>query len=388
MVKRTKRRAEELLAEERFSEELMLQEARDGLIAENEVMVAQTIHSYLLNSVPRVNDQDKEETKEHIKFSVRKLNLKREIVRWSAVAAILLTALVTAVFFLQDDPTSDIAKYALTLSDIKPGANTHIILQNGGVVQVQKASSHILYDAKGENIQIDSEQKVEQKIDNSQSVFNTVIVPYGKRTQITLSEGTKVWLNSGSKLVYPAHFADNKREVFMEGEAVFEVTPMREKPFVVNTKDFDIKVLGTVFNVSVYPDDNYSSAILETGKIEIVRSTASIFSKEKLEITPGSIAIFDRSQKIFEQHKVDSKKYLSWREGYLIFNSEKLGNILKKLSRYYNIEMVVHDTQLKEETYSGYLDLKNSPEEVLSVICQTIMLTYTIDNEKIIINTK
>jgi len=388
MVKRTKRRAEELLAEERFSEELMLQEARDGLIADNEVMVAQTIHSYLLNSVPRVNDQDKEETKEHIKFSVRKLDLKREIVRWSAVAAILLTALVTAVFFLQDDPTSDIAKYAQTLSDIKPGNNTHIILQNGGVVQVQKASSHIQYDAKGENIQIDSEQKVEQKIDNSQSVFNTVIVPYGKRTQITLSEGTKVWLNSGSKLVYPAHFADNKREVFMEGEAVFEVTPMREKPFVVNTKDFDIKVLGTVFNVSVYPDDNYSSAILETGKIEIARSTASFFSKEKLEITPGSIAIFDRSQKIFEQHKVDSKKYLSWREGYLIFNSEKLGNILKKLSRYYNIEMVVHDTQLKEETYSGYLDLKNSPEEVLSVICQTIMLTYTIDNEKIIINTK
>ena len=208
------------------------------------------------------------------------------------------------------------------------------------------------------------------------------------RTQITLSEGTKIWLNSGSKLIFPAVFAQNKREVFIEGEAVFDVTHMKDKPFVVSTKDYSIKVLGTVFNVSVYSDDKYSRIVLEKGKIELICSKTSIFAQEKLEISPGSMAVFDRNQKTFEQQQVNPQKYLSWREGYLIFNSEKLENILKKLGRYYNIEMIISDNQLKNETFSGYLDLKNSPEEVLAVINETTSFSFSNDHGRIIINPK
>jgi ferric-dicitrate binding protein FerR (iron transport regulator) len=189
-------------------------------------------------------------------------------------------------------------------------------------------------------------------------------------------------------MVYPAVFTENKRVVYIEGEAVFDVTHKEDRPFVVSTKDFDIKVLGTLFNVSAYSDDSYSSTVLEQGKIELICRGASILSQEKLDISPGSMAVFDRNQKTFELQQVNPQKYLSWREGYLILNSEKLENILKKLDRYYNIEMVITDNHLKNETFSGYLDLKNSPQEVLSVINETTSLNYTIDREKIFINPK
>jgi ferric-dicitrate binding protein FerR (iron transport regulator) len=146
--------------------------------------------------------------------------------------------------------------------------------------------------------------------------------------------------------------------------------------------------LGTVFNVSSYSDDQYSGAVLAKGKIEIICRRNAIISGEKLEILPGTMAIFDRNHKTFEQKQVNPQKYLSWREGYLIFNSEKLENILRKLGRYYNIDMVITDYQLKNETFSGYLDLKNSPEAVLSVINETTSLSFSISNDKIFINPK
>jgi transmembrane sensor len=388
MLRKSKIKAEELLAEENFSEELLSQNAKDGNVDENEIRIARKVYSFLRSSSESLIDSEKEQTKNHIRSSIRKLYTKKLLVRWSIAATLLFAAILTSVVYIRISSTTEIVNFAQTLNHIKAGNNTRIILQNGEEVRIDKTQSQIKYDTKGENILIDSEQRVVQKTDNTKTVFNTVIVPYGKRIQITLSEGTKVWLNSGSKLVYPAVFVENKREVYIDGEAVFDVMHMKDKPFVVSTKDFDIKVLGTVFNVSAYSDDKYSSTVLEMGKIELICRGASILSQEKLDISPGTMAVYDRNQKIFEQKQVDPRKYLSWREGYLILNSEKLENILRKLGRYYNIEMVITDNYLKNATFSGYLDLKNSPQEVLSVVNETTSLSYSIDHEKIFINPK
>ncbi len=381
-------RAEELLAEEDFSKELLSPNGKDGIADENEIRIARDIYSFLNASNEGMSGLEKEQTKNQIRSSVRKLTIKRRLVSWSVAATILLAAILTSVMYIRISSTSEIVHFAETITNVKAEKNTRIILQNGEEVSISKAQSQIKYDAKGENIDIDSEQKVVQKMNDTKSIFNTVLVPYGKRTMITLSEGTKVWLNSGSKLVYPALFAENKREVYIEGEAVFDVTHMKDKPFIVSTKVFDIKVLGTVFNVCAYLDDNYSSTVLERGKIELIYKGSSFLSQKTLEISPGTMAIFDCKQKTVEQQQVNPQKYLSWREGYLMFESEKLENIVKKLGRYYNIEMIVTDNQLKNQTFSGYLDLKNSPEEVLSVINETTSLRYTINQEKIFINPK
>ena len=388
MPRKSKIRAEELLAKENFSEELISQNANDVAADENENRIARNMYSFLRSSVESLTILEKEQTKNRIRFSVRNLSRKRLLVRLAIAASILLVAILTSVGYFRMNSDMEIANFAETLNHIKAENNTRILLQNGEEVQIDKTQSQIKYDAKGENILINSEKKVVQKIDKVKAVYNTVIVPYGKRAQITLSEGTKVWLNSGSKLVFPAVFAQNKREVFIEGEAIFDVTHMKDKPFVVSTNDFGIKVLGTVFNVSVYSDDKYSRIVLEKGKIELIGRETSIFAQEKLEISPGTMAIFDRNQKTFEQEQVNPQKYLSWREGYLIFNSEKLESILKKLGRYYNIEMIISDNQLKYETFSGYLDLKSSPEEVLAVINETTSFSFSNNQGRIIINPK
>jgi transmembrane sensor len=388
MSPKTKLQAEDLLAEENISEENLSQYAKDGTVDKNEIRFAQNIHSFLSSSVEHMSSSEKEQIKNKIRYSVRKLNMKRQMIWWSVAATILFAAILTSITYLRINSTTEIISFAQTLNHVKAGTNTRLILQNGEEVEIDRKQSQIRYDTKGENIVIDSEQNVVQKMSNTKAVFNTVIVPFGKRTQITLSDGTKVWLNSGSKLVYPALFVGNRREVYIEGEAVFDVAHLEQIPFVVSTKDFDIKVLGTVFNVSSYSDDQYSGAVLAKGKIEIICRRNAIISGEKLEILPGTMAIFDRNHKTFEQKQVNPQKYLSWREGYLIFNSEKLENILRKLGRYYNIDMVITDYQLKNETFSGYLDLKNSPEAVLSVINETTSLSFSISNDKIFINPK
>ncbi|MCK9413425.1 MAG: FecR domain-containing protein [Prolixibacteraceae bacterium] len=388
MKKKSKIRAEELLATENFSDELLLQNEKAGKVDENETRIARNIYSFLRKSNAELTHSGKEQTKNRINFSIRKLSIRRLFVRWSVAATLLTAVIITSIGYFRVNSTTEIVHFAQTLDNIKAGNSTRIILLDGEEVRIDKKISQIKYDAKGENILIDSEQKIAQKTNDQIAVYNTVIVPNGKRTQITLSEGTKVWLNSGSKLVYPAMFAENKREVYIDGEAVFDVTHMNDKPFVVSTKDFDIKVVGTVFNVNSYSGDENSSAVLEQGKIELVYKGTSILSKEKRVISPGTMVVYDHQQKTMAQQKVNPQKYLSWREGYLTLNSEKLIDILRKLSRYYNIEMIITDEHLKNETFSGYLDLKNSPEEVLSVINETTLFSYTTDHEKIFINPK
>ncbi len=380
--------AEELLAKENFSEQLLSQYAKDGVIEEEEISITQKIYSAINTSNEQLISFEKDQTRNQIKHSVRKLKTKRLLVRLSVAATLLLAAIITSVGFLRVNSTTDIVTFAQALTTAKGVNETRIILQNGEEIRIDKKQSQIRYDVKGENIIINSDQKVAQKMDDSKVVFNTVIVPYGKRSQISLSDGTKVWLNSGSKLVYPAVFTENKREVYIDGEAVFDVVHLDGKSFVVSTRDFDIKVLGTVFNVSAYTDDQFSETVLSQGSIELIERRSSLLSQKNLIITPGTMAIFDNFQQTFEQRRVNPQKYLSWREGYLEFDSEKLENILKKLSRYYNIEMFVSDNHLKNETFSGNLDLKNTPEEVLAIISEITSLSFSKNQDRIFINPK
>jgi ferric-dicitrate binding protein FerR (iron transport regulator) len=262
-----------------------------------------------------------------------------------------------------------------------------LIIENGKEIQVGQTESEIRYDQKGENIVINSAQKIIQE-NRPEKSYNTVIVPYGKRTQITLAEGTKIWLNSGSKLIYPAVFAGENRKVYLEGEGIFDVTHFKSKPFIVKTKDLQIKVLGTVFNVSAYPDDQYSSTVLARGKIEVSPNGTNFFTKKEMILSPGTMAVYNPERKILDQHQVNPENYMSWRNGYLIFESERLEQILKQLGRYYNVKMVIQDPELGNETFSGSIDMKGTPEDVLGVIRQTTPFTITYDNEKILINSK
>ncbi len=305
------------------------------------------------------------------------------------IAAVLVLCLGGAAFYLLqtsqknglESAVSEISATALKYGEVR------LVVNDIEEIKIKESSS-IIYSSEG-RVKLQSDYEEKEILENKPDAvaYNELIVPYGKRTRITLSEGTKVWLNSGSRMVYPPVFSEDTREVYLEGEAIFEVAHNPDKPFFVETQDYKIKVLGTVFNLSSYTDDAYASTALESGKVEIIYKSGFL-GKSSKKITKGTLALYDRNSKILETKETDIKPYMTWREGYWEIKDQKLTQILKKLSRYYRVDLVVENTnaEFKELTFSGYLDLKEDIEDVLNVISETSKMTYLkISENKILI---
>ncbi|GET35178.1 iron dicitrate transporter FecR [Prolixibacter bellariivorans] len=388
MKEKSKIKAEDILMQDGEPSDVLYGKNADE--SEDEVrerQLARRIYYYLINhSKTSLPNDEKSVLKSQIVDSVNQYRRSRRVRVWSAVAAILIIGFVGVLWYSQVHETPAVVKFAENTSVALPVGDTRLILQNGQEIRIDKKQSKIQYGQNGKDISIDASQKVKQSLESKKIVYNTVVVPYGKRTEITLSDGTNVWLNSGTRLVYPAVFAKNKREVYIDGEAVFEVKHSDVKPFLVNSRDFTVRVMGTVFNVSAYSDDQYSSAVLERGKIELSYKGNSLLHKEKTQLSPGDMAIYNPGKKEISEKRVNPADYLSWRMGYYVFRSERLDNILKKLARYYDVEIKLQNTELGEQTFSGSLDLKKTPEDVLKVIQKTTSLTFSCTKDEIIIN--
>ncbi len=332
--------------------------------------------------------EEKENLKSRIHTSIHeyeKMRKKKRLYYFLGAAAAVVSVFFTSIFYYNNyDNSSKIRNYVeVNQIDISKEGDVKLVLNENEEIKIKEKVSSIEYSSSGNKVDINNATKVDQ---SSKDNFNTIIVPYGKRTKITLSEGTKVWLNSGSKLTYPVVFNEDKREVHLVGEAIFDVRHNKEKPFFVITNDYNIKVLGTVFNVSSYEDDSFTSTALERGSVEIKYPSNSIFGKSTLKITPGTLAVYNSSSKIIKSNKVDVTKYMSWRDGKFIFKKQRLNDIVKKLSRYYNVNITIENTELNGETFSGHLDLKDSIEKVLEVIKETTDLKYKKEAGKIVIN--
>jgi transmembrane sensor len=191
--------------------------------------------------------------------------------------------------------------------------------------------------------------------------MNQIIIPYGKRSNIILADGTHISLNSGSQLSYPTEFKAGSREVYLSGEAFFDVRTISGKPFYVVTRDVRIKVLGTRFNVSSYPDDNTTQTVLLKGKVSAGKN--KLFAKT-IDMAPGERMTYNRDNETLTKDNVDTNLYASWVNGYLIFKNEPIASVFKKLERYYN-QRIVADYRTGNMTFSGKLDLKDNIKDVL-----------------------
>ncbi|WP_353130224.1 FecR family protein [Parapedobacter pyrenivorans] len=196
--------------------------------------------------------------------------------------------------------------------------------------------------------------------------FSTITVPYGKRSELMLPDSSKVWLNAGSQLTFPSVFDASNNEVFLIGEGYFEVTERKTTPFYVRTADMNIKVMGTSFNVSAYPDDGYTSAVLLSGKIEI--EPASTLDFQNIAIAPGTSAMLNRTDKKLKIQRVTAEDEISWTKRQLILKNTQLSEILTRLSRIYNAEIVDNFGRDSAVTFSGKLDLTMPLTDVLKII--------------------
>jgi ferric-dicitrate binding protein FerR (iron transport regulator) len=205
-------------------------------------------------------------------------------------------------------------------------------------------------------------------------VQNRISTPPAMRSEFVLPDGTKVYVNGGTSISYPTHFTGNERLVDIEGEAYFEVAP-NNKPFLVKAGNIYVEATGTEFNVLAYPTDHKVETVLTEGEVNILHEYAQ--SRQRIvTLQPGQMASFDKESGKFVRSKVDTYKYIAWKDGALVFRNDYLSDVISRLGRWYNVDFIV-DPDL-ETAYAFTGTFKN---EELSQILGYIELTTPVHFE-------
>ena len=204
---------------------------------------------------------------------------------------------------------------------------------------------------------------------------------FGTRTKFQLPDGTTVFLNSGSKLIFPIQFSNNSRKVELIGEAFFEVTTNPSKPFIVKTSEINVKVLGTAFNLQAYPESEEINTTLVHGKV-ILETEFDGISKQVAELKPSDHAVFhtnDKAIKISAEEDLD--KFIGWKDGKLVFFNDPIENVSEKLGNWYNVTVKINNTELKEYRFTA--TFTDEPiEQVLDLLSKSSPIRYQIKQAK------
>lgn len=184
------------------------------------------------------------------------------------------------------------------------------------------------------------------------SAWLTVETLPGQKSVLELSDGTKVWLNSGTSISYPVMFGTKNRKVKLTGEAFFDVTKMEHRPFLVDIGDLNIKVLGTKFNVSNYPSDAVSNIYLKTGAIELFEDEEKP-NHPILLMEPGEKVVFNKDENKISLQKEQTDICMAWIEGKLVFRNDQMSDVVLKLSRWFNVDIQIADPEISDYNYTA-----------------------------------
>jgi len=258
--------------------------------------------------------------------------------------------------------------------------SVRLILGNGEDIRLETGNEDITLASGNVSIKNKDKQLVYSgktgldKIEN-----NTLIVPKAGFYHLILSDGTKVWLNSDTKLTYPVAFVGKMRVVNLSGEAYFEVAHNKEKPFIVETSKMDVKVLGTVFNVNTHADNGKVSAVLVEGKVEVGKN-----EMEKVILSPGQIAQLNinGANSGFIVKDVDVSQYVAWKDGVFSFRGTSMSEILKRIERYYNVQ-IVYTKKIGEEYFTGDISRDKSLESLLNVLELSTSVKFEIKGKRV-----
>ena len=206
--------------------------------------------------------------------------------------------------------------------------------------------------------------------------------PRGQITSLTLFDGSTVWLNSGSTLQYASDFNTGKREVFVEGEAYFDVVKDKNRPFIVHLENSKVKVHGTSFNVKAYPGSGQVEAVLVEGKIEFIANDSSVL------LSPNERVVLSPLNGKIVKERVDVEKASAWKKGKYYYSNEQLSIIVRQLQRWYDTEFVFDENELEQFTFTGVINREKSVQYNLKLIELTNKINVEFKNERIIITGK
>ena len=212
--------------------------------------------------------------------------------------------------------------------------------------------------------------------------LNTIKVPAGQRVEVTLSDGTHIWLNARSEFSYPASFNGNTREVRLKGEAFFDVAKDRNKKFIVNTGRCEVEVLGTQFNVEAYDDRESVKTTLVEGSVDVQAGG------EKVRLIPHEQLQYHKNTAEMEVREVNVREIIAWKNGWFVFDNTTLGEIVKTLQRWYNIEVEFIRPELEHLRFTGDLSRYDSFDAVIRMFEDTKKLNMSVISNRLIVDRK
>ena len=324
----------------------------------------------------RFSDYEKYSAKEAYQLFLKRQKRKRSVLRvlpWMAAAVLLGVFWGGYWLFLDDQVVKDDVREFVIPAGM---TQARLTLADGRVVNISQIDTLI---EEGVAVEYkDGELAYKETTSIRDVVYNELEVPLGGECTILLNDGTRVWVNSGSKLKYPLSFVDKERCVYLEGEAFFEVEKA-DKPFIVKNFLGDVRVLGTAFGVTAYRVDSVGYTTLVRGSV-CVKNNLS----DSLIIYPGEQVVSLRDGKMIKRD-VDVEEYVGWKDGAFIFKERRLEDIVKILERWYNIHVVFQDDELKDFLFTGYLDRYKDINVFFNALRRTGKVEYKFSEPNMII---
>ena len=280
---------------------------------------------------------------------------------------------------------------AISMDTICPGykqayielkSGERIALGNTGNKQEKRIEGMVLKEEKDGVMILPGDSLADKAVAVEKS---WIVVPRGGEYQLILPDGTKVWLNSASKLKYPVAFTGGQRKVFLEGEAYFKVAKNEKQPFVVKTENMDVRVLGTEFNLKAYADEKWVQATLVRGEVAVF---TGMDKSVRNTLKPEQQAEWDIEKGKLDVKTVELDLYIAWKNGQFVFRGQRLTEIMTVLERWYDFEVCYQADWIKEVEFAGKLNRSASIEPILDVIRSTHKINVNTRGKTIVFSAK
>lgn len=315
-----------------------------------------------------------------LKGNIKQKNNARRLGWYKFVAAVMIPLMVVAVGYFIRETKQGIEPKDTEFASIEPGKSKAILrLADNRVIEITREQETRFDVAEGiaatNNL---SGMVYPEQVATGKTEYNVLEVPRGGEYTVTLSDGTVVYLNSGSELRYPVAFGAERRDVFLSGEGYFEVAKDAERPFFVNADKLKIRVYGTSFNVNTYNIANVETVLVE-GKIGIQGNNA------EYTVKPGQLALYNREKGTMEIRDVDVRPYVAWKEHEFMFDNESLEEIMNTLSLWYDVDVFFQTASLKQLHFTGHLGRYEEVSHILDAISGVTQVKFSVKGRTIIV---
>lgn len=291
--------------------------------------------------------------------------IRTNIFKWKVAAVVTLIGGGIAFWTIRNVEKPENKKAQPIVMNPSSGANVPtLVLSDGAVLRLDAVNKGVVARQGGSNVVKSADGQLAYEKGNSsgpEAAFNTLITPKGGQYQLRLADGSRVWLNAGSSLRFPAVFKGPDRQVTLEGEAYFEIVNDKDHPFSVKTKSTEVTVLGTSFDIMAYSDENVLSTSLLTGAVKVTTEST------QRTLVPGQQAVIQPTTGAMQIHRANVEQFATWKNGVMEFEGADLGTVMRAFARWWNVTVQYSDDS-NQHAFTGQLNMKLPMSEALQIL--------------------